>query len=255
VAGPRNLPRRIPEGEQGFVLIAAIWLLVLAGAIVAVMMLRGMNDARAAKSEGELLQQKLALDGAMDTIVADRLFNGSRSRWSIAPAQGSIEIDGIGVQLRSTSESGRLDLNVADLALIDRALQGLGVSGGGRRIILGRLQARRGGARTLAVWADVDALLAEAQRDGAVCLADMMTMSSGLAQPQANRMPSQLAFALATPGRADGAPFQAGEAQRLEMRTQGGVARTVILRVSGQSGSGMATSVSLFRPLCENSLQ
>lgn len=237
--------RCAPEGEEGFVLIATIWLLVLAGSIVIVLVLRGMNDARDARSEGELLRQKLALDGAIETVIADRLFNGSRSQWSRVPAQGNIDADGIAVQVKSTSESGRLDLNVADLALIDRAFQGLGVGAGSRRIVLGRLQQLRGRGENLSSLAEMEVLLAEAQRDTTTCLADMVTMSSGLGQPRVGQMPAKLAFALGTTaggvdGPANAEQFQAGEPQRLEAQIHAKNTRIAILRLSAQMRNGMA---------------
>lgn len=253
MADPRRHPRPIRKGEQGFVLIAATWLLVLAGAVVALLMLRGLTDARDAKAEGELFRHKLALDGAVETVVADRLFNGSRSQWSRVPAQGSVDVDGIAVRARSTSESGRLDLNVADLALVDRALQGLGVGATNRRIVLGRLQQLRGRNEKLSSFAALEALLSQAQQDTTVCLADMMTFNSGLAQPRPGQMPGKLSFALGVPagaGDTNGRQFQPGEPQRLEVQMLSGGIRIVILRLTGQLGADAAASATSARALC-----
>lgn len=253
MAEPRRHPRPIPENEKGFVLIAAVWLLVLAGAIVALMMLRGMTEAREARSEGELLRHKLALDGAVETVVADRLFNGPRSPWSRVQAQGSLDIDGTAVQVRSTSENGRLDFNATELATVDRALQGLGVGAGNRRVVLGRMQQLRRRDERLSSFAALEALLSQAQKDTSVCLADMMTLDSGLPQPRAGQMPDKLAFALAMVDgseAAGGELLQGGEVQRLEMSTSLGMAHTTILRPIGQNRKAKMVTAAFPALLC-----
>src|SRR5688572_4437400 len=99
-------------------------MLVLAGAITAVLMLRSLAGATAAVEHEEGIERKLALESAIETMLADRLFNGPRSGWWMTPVQGRIAMDGGDVAIRITSESGRLDVNVADPALIDSALRG-----------------------------------------------------------------------------------------------------------------------------------
>jgi Tfp pilus assembly protein PilX len=73
-------PRR--QSEQGFVLIKAVWLLLLCAAIVAVLMLR-CNTASTTATD-ELLKQQLALDAATETVIAGLLLRGSISQWAAA---------------------------------------------------------------------------------------------------------------------------------------------------------------------------
>ena len=78
--------RRHPDSEQGFVLIAAIWLLLLCAVMVAVLMLRGHDRAVAAADASDRLKARLVLESAVETVVADILFNGQASRAATVPA-------------------------------------------------------------------------------------------------------------------------------------------------------------------------
>ena len=232
---PSSEGSRPAVGERGFVLIAAIWLLILAGSIAAILMLRSLAGATAAADHDEAIERRLALESAIETMLADRLFGGPRSAWRLAPAQGRIAIGGHDVIVRMTSESGRLDVNMANPALIDTALRGFGVGAGERERILARLLSLRAMKKNIDSLAELESLLATA--GGTACLADHLTWVSGLVEPSAAHMSPQLARALGGRGGAngDGGPneMESGAAMRIEAAEAGGRPIVAIVRLTG----------------------
>jgi hypothetical protein len=219
------------------VLIAAIWLLILAGSIAAILMLRSLAAATAAADRTEEVERRLALESATETLLADRLFNSQRSRWWLAPAEGAIMIGGRQVRLRMTSESGRLDVNNADVELIATALRVLGVAKSDRDRIVQRLVALRALKKGIRSAAELEALVAGAATPPDVCLAEELSFVSGLAEPNQGHMSAQLARALGGLGgaRGDGAaaPVEGGAALRIEAAEAGGAPLVSIVRLAG----------------------
>jgi hypothetical protein len=219
------------------VLIAAIWLLILAGSITAVLMLRALSAATAASGHADGIERRLALESAIETMLADRLFNGRSSAWHMVPAEGRISIGGRDIFLRLTSDSGRLDVNMADPALIDAALQGFGVAATERGAIVTRLLALRARKKRIGSAADLDALLARASRTAGVCLADHFTWVSGLAEPRAEQVSRELARALGGRGGAIGddrpGEPEGGSGLRVEASEAGGAAMLAIVHIAG----------------------
>ncbi len=240
--------------EQGFVLIAAIWLLILAGSIAAILMLRSLAGANAAAEHQDMIERRLALDSAIETMLADRLFNGNRSAWAVAPAGGAIAIGNRQIALRVTSESGRLDVNAADPALIDAALQGFGLAGAERTRIVDRLTAMRATRRRIGSLPELMALLGQAQARGGACLADSLTWTSGLTQPRPDQMERALAAALGGRNGATGdprpSPPEAGASLRIEASEAGGAAMIAIVRTTGLPEQPTSVSVWGSPPPC-----
>lgn len=234
-------------GEEGFVLIAAIWLLILAGSITAILMLRSLAGATAAAEHQDSIERQLAQDSAIETMLADRLFNGNRSAWWSTPASGEIAIGKRRISIHLSSESGRLDVNAADPAQIDKALQGLGVSSNERSRIVGRLTALRVAKRTIASLPELLALIGEAGSKDGVCLAEELTWVSGLSSPRGDQVTSRLARALGAPGDASGesapSPPEPGTALRVRTSEAGGPARIAIVRTSGLPDQPTSVSV------------
>jgi hypothetical protein len=226
----------IPDHEQGFALIAAIWLLVLGGAIVAVIMVRTMTASRAAVASGVQLTDKLALDGAIDSVVADILFNGNRSRWAQLPASGSVDVGGRSVTVTISSENGLLDVTEADPKLIDGALRGFGVSARPRAAFIDQLLLRRVTKQPLRSRDELLRVIAVSgvQASGEVCLVDMLTVSSGLATPQVDQMPAKLVRAMGVVGTgARSTQVPVGGAVRILVRSGSGAVLGTIVRPIG----------------------
>jgi hypothetical protein len=255
----RRSPRRRGPGagERGFVLIAAIWLLILAGSIAAVLMLRSLAAATAAADRSEAIQRRLALESAVETMVADRLFNDTRSAWWMLPAQGAIAVGGRQVTIRVTSESGRIDVNNTDPTFVDMALRGFGVAAGERGRIVDRLRALRAMKRRIDSSAELENLMAGAGGPAGPCLAGEFTFVSGLAEPQPGQMSPALARALGGRGGATGAaapaPPEAGAALRVEAAESGGAPFVAIVRPAGLADQPVQVSAWGFPAPCGQS--
>ena len=247
-------PKGGGRGERGFVLIAAIWLLILAGSITAILMLRSLAASTAATDRSVEVERRLALESAIETVLADRLFNSARSRWWLVPSEGSILIRGMEVRLRMTSESGRIDLNYADPTLIDSALRGMGIDAGARRIMLNRILALRTLNNSIRSVSEHDAIIAEIQPTSAVCLSDQFTFVSGLSQPQTDQMSETLSLALGLPAarteKGASSPVEGSTALRIEARAGMGSPLTSIVRLTGLPGRPYEVSVWMAEKAC-----
>jgi hypothetical protein len=198
----------VPRAERGFILISAFWLLILCGAIVAVLMLRAISSATVAAGEEDALRTRLALESAVETVIADLLFNGPQSRWARFPSKGGMSIDNRPIRVIVSSESGRLDLNEIDLGLLDTALRGLGVDANGRSVLSENLAAKRAANQRIGSPAEIRALLAATlgPNPQVRCIEDRLTIYSGLSRPNESHISPEWARALgmatvASPGR------------------------------------------------------
>jgi general secretion pathway protein K len=242
VPGYRPSPDR-PE-ERGFVLIAAIWLLILAGSIASVLMLRSLAAATSAAGRSDTIERRLAAESAIETVIADRLFAGDRSFWLRTPAEGVVAIGDRRVNVRLSSESGRLDVNAADPARIDGALRGLGLAAGERGRIVGRLQRLRAANRRIGSLAELNGLVGAARGTGGTCLQEHLTFVTGLAEPRPDQMSRALSRALGGRGGAGTGPVASdgGAALRLEAAEQGGAPILAIVHVTGLGTQPIAAS-------------
>lgn len=130
-------------------LISALWLLLLAGVLTALILMQTRERAEDVRDGGDTLRLRHALASAIATVNADRLFAGPASRWWKLPARGTVEIDGVTVTLALSNEAERIDLNRASreamVAALDRlAREQPGVMAGVERdaLVLG-IEARR----------------------------------------------------------------------------------------------------------------
>lgn len=108
-------------------LISALWLLLLAGVLTALILVQTRARTEDVRDSGDALRLRNALASAIATVNADRLFAGPASRWRKLPAQGAVEIDGVVVTLMLSNEAERIDLNRASrdamVAALDRLTQ------------------------------------------------------------------------------------------------------------------------------------
>lgn len=221
-----------PEGELGFVLIAAIWLLVLAGAIVALLMLSTLTFAKRSRFEADQLQSDLALRSALQTVAWDRLMNGVHGPWGQLPAEGDVALADHVVHARLSSEAGRLDINEADPKLIDTALRGLGADAPARLAFVAELLVIRQKRERIGSFDQMRAMARRAglQLSPGSCLEEDMTFAAGIAQPRPGQMPADLARALGSP-----IPITAdtgiGDALRFEATDSTGRGLRSVLRI------------------------
>jgi len=235
--------RHDPHNE-GFVLINAIWLLLLCGAIAALLMLQGIERGSAARAEGDALKTRLSLESGVEAVIADILFDGPRSRWANLPANGSIDVGaGAPLQVRVSSETGRLDLNDGDLNTIDLALRGFDVNATRRRSLVDELVARRARKERIGSWAEAQMLLrgvlTNANRES--CPEEDFTLYSGLSGPKPDQASPQLARALGYATAAGENPTPPASAVRIEVTAAGGLTLTSIVRATGLRDEPIST--------------
>lgn len=228
----------IKSGERGYVLITVFWLLLLGASLVALLMLKNLRNAEDYSFERDQIQGRYALESAVETVVADILFNGPRGAFAQLPGETEYEINGTKMAVRVSSENGKIDLNRADADLIERALRGLGVSARPREDFLSHVLEERKVGRFFQSMVDVEGAMQRAGFDGApgFCAERYFTVFSGLAQPQANQMDAELARALGQASLASNVRTTPGTALRLEVRAAEGLPLVAVIRPSGLIG-------------------
>jgi hypothetical protein len=204
------------EPERGFILIGAVWLLVLAGSLAAVLVLHGLRSTKSAAVERTLLRSEMAAEGAVDVVVADALFNGPRSRWWNLPARGVIKVAGIPIFVEVTSEASRLDLNSVDLKTLDNHLREGGVGSKPRALLIVEVASRRAGKRRYRSFDEVRSQARNIVGDlgEKPCLMQDITIYSGYAVPPEGQNTS----------------FISDSPVRVDISAQGAPAITAIIR-------------------------
>ncbi len=222
-----------PDKEEGYVLISAIWLLLLGASIIALIMVHNVNQAEKISTLQENMQITDAQDSAIETIVADILFNGPRSEFALLPRETTYQLNGVDMKVTVSNENGKIDLNQADIKLSERALQGLGINNIQRQKIVDLLQQKRKSDQTFSSMADVEALFRQASIENDFCPARYFTIFSGLPQPQPNQMEQSLAKALGQASLMRPTRFRTGNALRIEIQAETRLPLVATLRTSG----------------------
>lgn len=224
------------DGEEGFVLVSAIWLLLLGAAVVALIQFTVLNRAKNLAFDKEQIGQRLALETAYETAVADLLFNGPRSEFSKLPATANYTLNGKSMTIHVSSESGKLDINDADLALIDRALMGLGVDATKRSALQGLLLNKRSSTSARLASSEIEQLLQEVGLgpNSGQCIDRFFTAHSGLERPTKGQMPPELSQAIGEPNTPTQAGIQPGQALEIVIRAQSFQPLKAVVRISGR---------------------
>jgi hypothetical protein len=197
-----------------------IWLMVFAGSVTALLLMRASSTIKLTRQEAQFAREELALDGAADTIAAERLFDRAGGQWSMA-GSGTIDVGGVAVQATISPEDTRLNINRASPAAIDAELQSAGVERSPRVRVLGRLASSRSAEARATSMADLAFILGPAQDEAQTCLLDRFTILGGRSQA-------------AEPGNVaetGGQPLLSGALFRLALRSPSGMSRDMIMRV------------------------
>ena len=195
-----------------------------------------LDRAKSVAFQKGQLEHRLALETAYETAVADILFNGPRSAFARMPAETVYTLNAKTVKVSVSAESGRIDVNKADLALIDRALMGLGIGSSQRAAFTGRLTQQRQSGSEIATMADLGDILRKARMDanGGICVAQYLTVYSGLPRPLAGHMPGELMRAIGEPNLSTSAGFQPGSALRIAIAAPGGPPLVAVVRITAR---------------------
>lgn len=229
-----------PPAEEGFILVTAVWLLILGGALASLLLLHALTLSTRTSDDEQRIAAQLSAQAAVETVLADILFRGMRSKWSDSPAQGTVRIGSREVLVEVTSESGRLDINEALPETIEGALRGFNVPAAVRKRVLAAVTLLRSRQRRVGSFAELEALLTQPPFPDGTCLADFFTFDSGLAEPTAAHLSPPLVQALARgAGRAKlvsagPAPHPPNAALRFRVTGAGGAEITAVARLSGR---------------------
>lgn len=232
MAGLRRVADTLPpaSGERGFVLIAVLWLLVLMASIVALMLARANQTSDRIASARDDYRDAQARESAIQTVVADRILTGVRSPWWQLPASGSVVIDGQAIAVTLSSEATRIDINDAEMPLIDDALRGAGTDAAERAALLAELGTLRAAKRRIGSFAELEAMMARHRI--APCRALDFTFASGLTAPAAGRPFDAIrALTLSSQGRQQGL---------IVRMTPGGTVPVVVMATLGDANCGQS---------------
>jgi len=226
------------QSERGYILITAIWLLLLGASIVSLLMLKNMNRGEEISYERKQLEHSYTQESAVETVIADMLFNGPRGEFVTLPAATSYQLGGKQMNVRVTSESGKIDVNQADPALIDRALRGFGIPSLPRQTFLAVVKSKRASKKLFHSMNDVESAMEEAgmEKNGELCASRYFTVYSGLSIPQSGQMDVRLAKALGQPSQTTTGKTTASAAIRIEVGSDAGQPLVAIIRTSGLIG-------------------
>lgn len=213
-------------------------MLLLGASIVAYIIAHNLRVAEQYSFEQEQLEIAYAQESAFETALADMLFNGPRSTFANLPAETSYSINGVQMRILVEIESGKIDVNRADVTLIDRALRGFGVSASKRDVFQRSLETKRRSGQLLESSSELHALMEQSGIGigNALCAADYFTVYSGLTQPEKSQMKSELSGALGQADLSRVSKARPGSALRITVQQQGREAINVVTRVSGLIG-------------------
>ena len=161
--------------------MGVIWLLLFAGSVTALLLMRSSAQMAETRKEADLVRGRLALDGALDAIAAERLFGRADSPWMLAGSH-TIDVEGVTVGGTVSAEDQRVDVNRASAEAIDGELRAAGVSAATRIRTLGNISMARVAGR-IASLSGLAPLLADAQREAKSCLLERLTAFGGRMQP------------------------------------------------------------------------
>ena len=138
--------RRAPTGARGMALIAVLWVIALLTLLASTVVTLSVTHRRTAQRYAEAVQADLTADSAI-RIVLLRLISpaGRESGFQVGQTQ-SISLFGSSVEVRIERESGRVDLNTADPALLFALFAANGWKENDARFMVARITA----------WKDAD---------------------------------------------------------------------------------------------------
>lgn len=202
-------PSRSNPGHSGFVLLHALWLLLLASLLGSTMMAATLGAAKDGAAVISAFRTEMAAESAFHSALYQALLPGYAP-----PARSQvIQVDAIDVTVTIKDVSGLLDINASDEPTLYRLLEALAVSDT-RRMVAGLVAARP--ITSYAALAAVDGLTQQAFDT----IFPHVTLFSRQAMPSADTASAWLAATLQlkqdSPGVLAGIPSAAGRVFRFE---------------------------------------
>lgn len=105
---------------EGFVLLHALWIMILASFLAMSVMATSVGLARDSEVANAALQVELAAESAVHRVLFDLLRHDSRHLWPRRGRTGSVQIGGAEVIVSIVDVSGLVDINRADDRILHR---------------------------------------------------------------------------------------------------------------------------------------
>jgi general secretion pathway protein K len=117
-----------PSSQQGFVLVAVLWILLALSTLAAVFSIYVSASARALSLDDNALKAEALVSGSLELTAYQLSLADTKDR----PASGSFtfRMDDADVSVIFTSEAARIDLNLASKELLAALFAGLGANKG-----------------------------------------------------------------------------------------------------------------------------
>ncbi len=214
-----------PVTDNGYVLITAIWLLLLAAAVLALIVTQNARSDSNARFEKRIVARQMALESGLSTAIFDAATVLSLDKPLSLPMVRRYTISGIDMTVVFRDENGKLDVNRSDPELIRRAMQGLAVSSDIAVNFTQRIAEKRLVDRKIVSLEDIDQELAIAGLDrsnSGFCARRYFTVFASSGQPNPKSMRAELARALAIPISTDDQPTDVATIFAVEVKPRNG---------------------------------
>jgi general secretion pathway protein K len=118
---------RGPSRDHGFALIIVLWGLVVIGLLISHLTAAGRTEAKIARNMIANAEASAAADGGIAAAIYHLTQSDENVRWQADGAAHTIKIGSITLSVRSWSEAGKINPNLASDALMSALLQATGV--------------------------------------------------------------------------------------------------------------------------------
>ncbi|MCV2218102.1 hypothetical protein [Thauera sp. Sel9] len=182
-------PRR--ARSEGFILLHALWLLLVATTLAVGAMTAVFHSAEELSISEQRLRTRLVHESAVEVVIHDLLINGDRSAWIGAGIIfRSMQIDQQILNVSVQQVNGLINPVTSDPAIFGRLLAGLAIPQGQQKP--GFAAPHPSGVFRPATYADLQAMLG--LDDGSfACLYPYVTLYSGRTEPDLRYAPNRLA--------------------------------------------------------------
>jgi hypothetical protein len=225
----------IQPNEGGYVLITAIWLLLIAAALLAILVAQNERLNKNIRFEQKFIARQMALESGLQNIIADSVNEISQGKPLSIPVIKRYQIGGFNIIAQLIDENGKLDVNNSDPELIRRALQGLGVSSDIAVNFTQQLTRMRKAQKKISSLEEIDLSLEAAGLDqtrSGFCPRRYFTIYATSGEPDVRVIRPELAQALAIPA----SPIKVEEASNS--------ISVLAIQVSEKAGAGYFARIS-----------
>ncbi|EIK94456.1 general secretion pathway protein K [Pseudomonas sp. M47T1] len=186
------------KGQQGVALLLVLWVLAVLSTLLAGLAGTVQLQQRQAGWQAAHVRALLAAEAGLSQAAISLQARDLKARWAANGQPHALTFDQAQVAVSVRSERGKLDLNAASQADVDRLLRACGAAPSVAEAIAQALQQQRDGStplRALEEFRELPGMSAALYRR----VLPLVTVWSGQAQPDPSLAPPRLARALGLP--------------------------------------------------------